>query len=190
MLTKPKLSILIPSLEKRLSFRVRLMGILNPQLNDDVEVISRIDDGSMTVGAKRNLLLEDSKADYIVFIDDDDLIEPFYVSKVLKALEKGPDVVGIHLLHYEDGFLKGFTHHSIKYNHWFQEPNKDQEGMTNYYRNPNHLNPVKREFAVKAGFPSIDFGEDRYYSQHLYDYLVTEEDILEPIYSYYHRNQK
>ncbi len=67
--------------------------------------------------------------------------------------------------------------HSIKYSQWFEK-----EGI--YYRCPNHLNVVKREIALKVGFPLIDRGEDRDYSYRLYEHLKTEAEIEGTIYFY------
>lgn len=185
-----KLSILILSLNRRKHYLNKLKNILEPQLNDNVEVLYSIDDGEKSIGTKRNELLNDAIGDYICFVDDDDLISNDYVEKILKATETNPDTIGIHLLHKEDGILRGLTYHSLKYDKWWDEPNKNNPTLKNYYRNPNHLNPVKREYAIQVGFPEINNGEDRWYSQNILKFLKTEEYIETPIYEYLVRTQK
>jgi glycosyltransferase involved in cell wall biosynthesis len=185
-----KLSILILSLGRRKHYLDRLMGILKPQENEEVEILINTDNGEKSIGTKRNELLKDAIGDYICFVDDDDVVSNDYIDKILKATESNPDTIGIHLLHKEDNILRGLTYHSLKYTHWWDETNKENPNLKNYYRNPNHLNPVKREYALEVGFPEINHGEDRWYSQNILKFLKTEEYIETPIYEYLVRTQK
>jgi len=185
----PKLSILICSLNRRHEFLKRLISLLKPQISKEVEVLVSIDDGENTIGRKRNNLLQQSIGKYIAFIDDDDIVSDVYVSSILKAVEFEPDVVGIHLQMIENNTLTGLTYHSLKYKTWYDEPT-DKPGLRKYYRNPNHLNPVKRELALKVGFPDINNGEDRVYSYNLLQFINTEVCIDDPIYTYMVRNNK
>ena len=184
-----KLSILILSLENRKSYLDRLLTILNPQITEEVEVLIELDNGESSIGKKRNSLLQKSSGQYICFVDDDDLVSYDYVSKILKAIEKNPDVVGMHLLHFNDNQLAGFTYHSLNYRTWFETRDLTL-GFMRYYRNPNHLNPVKREYALNVGFPEISMGEDKVYSQNILRYLNKEQYIFEPIYYYMFRSIK
>ena len=179
-------SILICSLDSRKDFLDRLLHCLTPQVqySDDVEIIVELDDGTMSIGAKRNKLLKRAKGEYIAFIDDDDLVSSTYVHKVLKALSTKPDCVGIHLLHFENGHQRGFTYHSLDYKTWY-ECSETTLGTKLYYRNPNHLNPVKRVHALATGFPEISMGEDKDYSERLLRHLHTEVYIREPLYFYF-----
>ena len=185
-----KLSILIPSMHTRELFRKRLLDVVNPQLTKYVELLIDIDGGEVSIGVKRQRMIEKAKGEYIAFADDDDLISSSYVRLVLKALKKNPDVLGIALLHYIDYKLFGKSFHSLQYDHWWDEPDPDNPGGYFFYRCPNHLNPVKRELALKAGYPDLKFGEDHEYSRRLLKLLETEEYITEPIYYYYERAKK
>lgn len=185
-------SILICTLDERKEFLNRLLFILNPQVEqfkNEVEIIIEKDSGEMSIGQKRNLLLDKAQGEYIAFIDDDDIVSSDYVDKILKALQSKPDCVGMHLLHFNDGQLGGFTYHSLKYNSWFESRDL-ATGMMRYYRNPNHLNPVKREYALATKFPEISMGEDREYSHNILSLLKSEEYIVEPIYWYLYRSNK
>lgn len=183
-----KLSILIPTLSNRSDFLNRLMTVLNPQISEEVEVITELDSGQISIGEKRNNLLNKSKGEYISFVDDDDLVSHDYVKLILKAIKNNPDVVGMHLLHYNNNVLGGLTYHSLQYSSWFEEL-ETTSSLYRYYRNPNHLNPVKRELAVKVKFPPISMGEDRNYSMRLLPLLKTEAYIVEPIYYYLYRTK-
>jgi len=159
------------------------MSILSPQLTDAVEVLTELDDGTRSIGWKRNALLDRASGEYVCFVDDDDIVSSDYVERILKATQSKPDCVGMHLLHFRDAVLKGFTYHSVKYASWYEEVDRST-GYLRFYRCPNHLNPVRREHALKCRFPDCSFGEDRVYSMKLRKCLVTEEYVVEPIYFY------
>lgn len=180
------LSILIPSLTNRKKFLNQILISLEAQLIDGVEVCINIDNGQKSVGQKRNELLKAANGKYVAFIDDDDYISDDYVSLVLNAVKDGCDVVGMHLLmtRKEMQETEERTYHSLKYKHWYDEPDPDRKGKRRYFRNPNHLNPVKRELALAVGFPELDHGEDHDYSKRLLPLLKTEVYIEQPIYYY------
>jgi hypothetical protein len=162
--TKVKLSILICHLAGRGPQLARLRAVLDPQVCDAVEILVETDNGEMPVGKKRNILLDRAQGDYICFIDDDDMVPDYYVAEILAAIVPDkdgntPDVVGIvgHYFHGDRPPQK-FVH-SVRYSDWHIE----RSGQMN--RTPNHLNPLRRSLALKAGFPEIDHGEDFEYSQ-------------------------
>ena len=185
-----KLSILICSVTKRKEFLDRLLKILEKQKTDDVEILVEIDDGEKSIGTKRNILLEKSKGEYITFIDDDDTIPKYYIGEILEGIKYKPDVIGIHLIMDHDGKHSERTYHSLRYGYWYHEPDQENFGRLKYYRNPNHLNPVKRELAVQVKFPEINQGEDKDYSMRLLPLLNTEYYIPLPIYFYEYRSVK
>ena len=160
-----------------------------PQKTDEVEIIVITDGGEKSIGTKRNEAINKSTGEYVCFIDDDDLVSKDYVPKILNAIKTKPDCVGIHLLHFNDGNLGGLTYHNLNYDHWYEQ-REDVIGMMRYYRNPNHLNPVRREYAIKCPFPEISMCEDRDYSMNILKYLKKQELILEPIYYYLYRSRK
>lgn len=187
-----KFSILICTLESRQDYLKRLLSILEPQVNQfpgDVEIVIEKDSGKMSIGKKRNMLLDKSQGEYIAFVDDDDIVSSDYVSKILEAIQSKPDTVGMHLLHFNDGNFAGLTYHSLRYQSWFENQDKST-GLMRYYRNPNHLNPVRREHALSTKFPDISMGEDKDYSGKLLKKLKTEQYITEPIYYYFFRSNK
>ncbi len=176
-----RLSILICSVIGRERKLNRLLEELKQQYHKAIEILVEIDNREITTGAKRNILLEKAKGDYIAFIDDDDRISINYVVKILRALKTNPDCCSLN------GFLIRPKHvfpfyHSIDYLKWY---NKD--GI--YYRSPNHLNAVKRELALQAKFPDKTMGEDVDYSTRLKSLLKTETKIQGTLY-YYLKNKK
>jgi glycosyltransferase involved in cell wall biosynthesis len=172
-----KFSILICTLDKRQTHLERLMKILQPQITEEVEVLTEKDNGEILIGAKRNKLLERASGSYVAFIDDDDRVDAQYVSKILSAIETEPDCVGIEGIMKTDGRNACKFIHSLRYREWFEK-----SGV--YFRNPNHLNPVKREIALSVKFPELNHGEDHDYSKRLLEHLTKEVYINGPIYFY------
>ena len=185
-----KLSILVTTMPSRAFYLERVKRSLKDQITDDVELLILEGDSNQSIGSKRNALLDMAKGDYVSFVDDDDTVVYHYVSSILKATETSPDVVGIHLLYYEDYSFRGSAYHSLKFNEWFDEPKSEHPPLRNYYRTPNHINPVKRELALRVKFPDINIGEDRDYSMRLKPLLTSEVYISDPIYSYLFRTIK
>ena len=174
-----KLSVLIPSLSSRRESLEQLHACLNPQKTDQVEFIVVSDSGQMSIGQKRNMLLSQSRGQYVAFVDDDDMVPPDYVARILKALESNPDCTSLTgKIVFSDGYSRPFIH-SLRYDKWVD----DHEGKV-YYRPPNHLNAVRRDLALKVGFPSWNSGEDRYFSHHIRPLLKREEWIEGTLYEY------
>lgn len=173
-----KLSILIVTLKSREKLLYGLKRVLKNQLTSDVEVLVSCDEKEASIGAKRNSLLNSAKGKYISFIDDDDLVSPFYVSEILKAIENNSDCVGIRGIITLKNIGPRIFEHSLKNTSWFEKDNV-------YYRCPNHLNPIKREIALSTGFPDISNQEDRAYSFNLQGKLKTESFIDMPLYYYF-----
>ena len=69
-----KLSILTVTLKQRMPVFENLARVLKTQANSSVEMLAVCDSGEKTIGAKRNELLEAAKGDYVVFVDDDDMV--------------------------------------------------------------------------------------------------------------------
>ena len=181
--SKKKLSILITTLDSRQKLFEPLKNNLRAQITPEVEVLISRDKGESSIGAKRNSLLNSATGEYISFVDDDDNVSETYVAKILKAIKDNPDCVGIEgIITLNDIGPRKFIH-SLKYKHWFEEGEI-------YYRFPNHLNPVKREIALKVMFPDISNQEDRAYSYKIQELLKTETYIDEPIYYYYPSSER
>lgn len=178
---KPVLSILICTMPQRELLFKRLEAKLLPQLTSSVECIVHKDNGDISIGEKREKLKHEAKGEYIVYIDDDDLISRHYVRNILSTINTPyklkPDAIGIKGIYTMDGKERKRLYCSSIYKHWTDAGNK-------VYRPLNHLTPVKTELALQAPFPSIYYGEDRFYSEALKKLVVTE--IMAPGYLYWY----
>lgn len=183
----PKLSILICSLESRRESLRQLALTLGAQLTADVELLIDTDNGERTIGRKRNRLLLDSTGESVCFIDDDDKVPADYCSQILTALETSPDCVGFNLAYYVDGKPKGTAIHSLRYERYGQR--RTPQGML-YERTPNHLNPIRRELALQAGFTDKNHGEDTDFAVKVRPLLKTEVFIDQVMYHYFFDSKK
>jgi hypothetical protein len=180
-----RLSVLICTLPSRSALLDKLVDELYAQADSegwDIEVIvdSRT---NITVGAKRQALLERSRGDYVCFVDDDDWIAHDYVGRICRAIisELSPDCIAISGVMTTAGAVPEPFYNSIANTEWHSK-----DGA--HYRTPTHLSPVKRELALQAGFSSMSYGEDHDYSQRLRPLLKTEASTgRAPLYFYFYQ---
>lgn len=180
-----KLSILVPSLLNRDRFRDRLISLLKPQVErPDVEVIFTIDEGEVSIGAKRNKLIEDASGKYVVFIDDDDRISADYVDQMMEGIDKDVDAVCIRQIITFDGRNPKLV---------IDSPYQEATFRDNiYYRGAQHLDAIKKEIAIQIKYPDKSFGEDAEYTKVLADskLIKTWHNIMKPVYFYEYRSKK
>jgi glycosyltransferase involved in cell wall biosynthesis len=174
------LSVLTCTLQSRIKKFSELNNHLKAQAKkySQIELLASIDNGEKTIGEKRNELLNAASGEYVVFVDDDDMVSDDYVYQILKAIQhKKTDCYGIiGFILNKDKSKKKFIH-SLKYKEWFEDENA-------YYRCPNHLNPIRREHALAVGFKNISQGEDHDFSKRIQPLLKTEIFIPKPLYFY------
>jgi glycosyltransferase involved in cell wall biosynthesis len=181
-LMNPDLSILIATMGCRNEQFLKLMKLLLSQVNDfhNIEVIAYWNNGEKSIGEIRQALLNQSKGEYVCFIDDDDAIPPYYCVEILSNL--GKDYVGFEVELYNDGVLQPRVMHSILYKNWSQ----DAQG---FYRGVTHLNPIKRSIAIQGKFFG-EAGEDERWSRSVTPFVLTENYINKIMYSYRHSSDK
>jgi glycosyltransferase involved in cell wall biosynthesis len=175
------LSILIPTLPARIDSYANLIKALNKQITENnlinrVQILSFCDTKEISVGEKRNILLNKSCGRYVCFIDDDDLIASDYIIKIINAIQSNADVITFCGDYVENTLRTPFSIsmvHRGNYNH----PNI-------FYRLPNHLCPVKREIALSCQFTDKNFGEDSDYSERINKYVKNEFHIQDKLYFY------
>lgn len=175
-----KLSILIATIESRAGLFAELALKLDRQKTPQVEILFECDNKQMSIGRKRQILLERAKGDYVVFVDDDDDVSIDYVDEILTAIKSDPDCVGM-LIDCDMEGIKRNAIASLKYADW-----GDNKDGFKYVRSPYHKTPIKRWIALKAGFPDMRFGEDYEYSCRLHRSGLLKKEVMvtKPIYFY------
>ena len=180
-----RLSILIPTVHnRRNTFLPRILEQVYEQYDhlsvDDqkeVEILVLMDNKTIMLGDKRNLMIEQAQGEYVVFVDDDDRLSKNYIHSILMATYEKKDAI----VFLAEVSINGDT---PKVCHYSKDYDRDFNDNSNYYRLPNHICAVKKEIAEMVQFPSVLYGEDSGYSKKLKPLLKTETKINEVLYYY------
>jgi hypothetical protein len=142
----------------------------------NVEVLCLTDNKIMSIGRKRNLLVQIALGKYVVFVDDDDLLSHDYVSSMLSKIQEDSDVIVFRVM-YRNGTLEK----PVIYD--FDLP-EDSDGGDVFYRIPNHLMCFKKEVAQKVSYEDISYGEDALWAKAIRPYIKTQSKIDKVLYTY------
>jgi hypothetical protein len=165
-----KLTIAIPSIPSRIRMNLQpLFSRLMNQIGDrkDVEVLSILDNKSMTIGRKKQFLYEIAQGKYTAIIDDDDDVTDDYVSEVTSAISLSDDVDVIS--YDQQAFIEGVPFLvacdiSHPYQSGFDQlPSKPKDQFGNYIpcrRPPWNWCAWKTDIARRCFFGNSNFGED------------------------------
>jgi glycosyltransferase involved in cell wall biosynthesis len=177
-----KLSILICSVNttERQKNLNKLMHELNHQVcsnyaEEIVEILVEKDNGELSVGEKRNILIDKANGEYICFIDDDDFIASNYLNTILQNLTK--DILLIRIEHLIQGNKSVTIQPSLYIDNL----------VTNeliYCANHLHLCPHKRLISKQIKFKELNFSEDIDYSQRIIPTINSYDLITEALYIY------
>ena len=165
--------------------------------SDCVELIFCRDDKSLSIGEKRNKLIEIATGEYISFIDDDDAVTKDYFIQFfdnLKKVDYRPDAFTLRgKITIDNGQPEIFEHHP-KYAEWKTNMLSPAQIDTEvkYERYINHLNFIKKDIAKQITFPEKNHGEDHDYSTALQNskLITTFIEIPEIIYEYRYTSNK
>lgn len=180
------LSILVCTvLERNKQFK-ELKAEFEWQIGDlPIEFLYEQDNKQISVGAKRQKLLERSRGKYVVYFDDDDWPEVYYVSEIVAALETEPDCLGYLIKMTTNGEREQVCCHSLRYPEW-----KEKVDGYDYVRNVSHFNVCKRDLAIQVGFQDKRFGEDKIYSDAVTKLCKTEVFIDKFMFHYRYSNRQ
>ena len=170
--------ILICSVWQRTDLLTGLLGELQRQWQPGLRVLVARDNLEMSVGDKRQMLLQAAGAEYVSFIDDDDSVAPDFVERIMGALAERPDYVGFRVHCTERGEPRVHAIHSLANSGWHNTAHT-------LYRDISHLNPMPRTLAIQSGFEG-GYGEDGRWVDGLRGLLHTEVYIDSDLYYYQH----
>jgi hypothetical protein len=115
-----------------------------------VEYLTYFDNREMSIGLKRQWLLERAAGKYMSFVDDDDDITDAYIEDLVETIRKEYHVMRLR------GQISQFTFtHSLQ--------NKITDTMATdqgFRRPPNHLNPMMTDVARMIPFKNATRAED------------------------------
>lgn len=160
------LSILIPSIPERSDKLNALLNELKRQQKSlydnhptlgEVEILinegSRFLEGGLSVGKKREALVQQASGRHLCFLDDDDKIYPNYLEELVRALQCNPDVVTFKSLFTCD-------YYCTVINMMLFEKNEEATPYKEVNRNAWHICPVRSSIAKKCEFKDINDAED------------------------------
>lgn len=151
-------SFLIPSISGRELSLVRLtqsihekMARLAPSLRYTINL--GFDNREMSIGMKRQTMIQASHGKYSAFIDDDDTITDAYVEDLCACIQGGYPTMRLR------GQMKEYTFtHSVNVKLDDRMATKDDPPI--FQRPPNHLNPMFSDIAKLIPFKNAVHGED------------------------------
>lgn len=181
----PKLSILLCTVVSRANlFALLHAHLLKQAEGKPVEILVACDNKEISIGKKRQNLLEAATGDYVVYIDDDDWVSETYVDQILAALETDPDCVGFKIRCTMNGGAPLMASASMRYKQW----GDNQDGFR-FVRSCYHKTPHRREIGLRVGFPDLRYCEDKPYSAGIMKYLKTEVYIDDILYEYRYKHE-
>lgn len=149
-----------------------LLAELDRQQLPGMSVLVYRDNLEHTIAEKRQALLEASGAEYTCFIDDDDMVPPWYAARIMQALQERPDYIGFrvkYLIDGEDQWLP--AEHSLRHSGWWGS----NAGL---YRDISHLNPVRREVALAGKFDGGEYSEDSRWAAMVRDSGLARSEVF------------
>jgi hypothetical protein len=172
------LSILIPTVPGRETKLYSLLAGLDAQVRTapDVELLVLRDNRGMTIGEKRNRMIQIARGDYVVFVDDDDAVTTDYVGVITEKLRvERPDVLCFSVTVRGHGPEKPCRYH----------PDFEHQNLpTGYTRKPNHLMPWRRDLALAVPFPALKVGEDTNWAAAIAPKAAKIATIARALYTY------
>jgi len=139
--------------------------------------------GGLSIGKKRQKLVEQAEGKYLCFLDDDDEIAPNYVETLVRMCIKNKDVVTFRNFTTTDFYwtlIDMSLHHK-------QDEEATPERIVK--RRPWHICPVRSRFAKQFQFPDINYYEDSVWVDNVFRLCRTEEHTDQILSSYRHSSK-
>jgi GT2 family glycosyltransferase len=172
------LSILIPTLGKRVKLLNPLVEELKRQIGESKVEILIDNDERKTTGEKRNQLKNSALGKYIIYLDDDDEPAKYYVEELLKGCDSDSDCIVFN------GYMTTNGRNRVNFIIRLGEKYECRHGV--YYRYPNHICAFKKDLVKSINFPHKTIGEDYEWATKVRDLgvLKTQYIIEKDMYHY------
>lgn len=173
------LTVGVLSVLSRLDRLAALLGDLSRQADGlSAEILCLFDNKRRTIGAKRNAMLDIARGRFIMFVDDDDRVEPDYVQSVLQAILANPntDCVVFDVLVHIHGQSQKVCKYGVELSH-------GEDGGA-YYRLPNHVMCHRVDIARRFPYQDISYGEDDIFAAAIRNSIGSQIRIPKILYHY------
>jgi glycosyl transferase family 2 len=188
------LSILIPTTPDRNEMFTELYNELNKQLEymqtfhpslGEIEILvdssKRFLDGGLSIGKKREALVQRAEGMYLCFLDSDEQIAGNYLETLVRLCQRNTDVVTFRSLANLDSYwcVVDMSRHNV----FNQETHPEK--IVN--RLPWHICPVKSHIAKIHPFKDSNYGEDWEWMDKVLRSCTSEAKTNAVIHMYKHR---
>lgn len=181
-----KLELLIPTVVTRDEQFRRLVNVLKPQVakyKGDIGVLAYWNNYEHPLGDIRQRMQEKATGEYIVFIDDDDTVPPYFCDEIYPLLD-GVDHIGYQINFIRNGRQQLPVYHTIKSKGYYDD-------STGFYRKVTPKDPIRRELSLKGDYSRADYriglGEETVWMEDVTDLVKTEHYIDKIMYHYEQR---
>lgn len=180
-----QLSILIPSVPRRLPKLTALVLSLEKQSDPRMEVLIFMDNFRRPLGSKRNALMAQARGKYLLHLDDDDALADDFARTILPVLENETS----DLVHYDGkASLNGspFFDVTTRIGAENTHPNHNPDGsFTNIVRTPWTWCCWRTDFARQFSFPDHhDGAEDAFFLRQALPKVMTSRKIDRALFFY------
>lgn len=146
----------------------------------EVEILCLIDNKKMSIGEKRQSILDIARGKWVAFMDDDDDVSDDYISSLCDVMKSNQDVDVIT-------FDQHCTVNGLQFVVNFSMKNKLERyipGMTFVRRPPFHMCFWKNTIAKNSIFANSSYGEDYAWCLSMYPHVKTEIHIDKQLHLY------
>jgi glycosyltransferase involved in cell wall biosynthesis len=136
-------------------------------------------DGGLSIGEKRNNLVQRATGKYLCFCDVDDLPAPNYIETLVRMAQGNSDVITFRNFTTTDFYWTVID---------MRLGNNDEQSTPDKIVNRNcwHICPIKSEIAKRHRFPFINYSEDSEWMSSVLDDCYTEAHTDQILHSYRH----
>lgn len=187
------LSVLIATIPERKEMYTKLVNELwrqrdilekiHPSLGDvsfSVDESKSFMNGGLSIGKKRQALVEKARGKYLCFLDDDEDIAPNYLETIVRLCQLDCDVVTFRSVAKMDNYW-AVIDMSLK-------NNEDEEATPDRIvkRRPWHINAIRTSFALLYEFPDVNDSEDALWMRNIIYHLESEAHTDAILHQYNH----
>lgn len=183
-----KLSIMILSVPRRVEngvFKDLFLECSRQAEGKPVEILAFVDNKKITIGEKREVLLQATHGQWVCYCDDDDGLDANFIDEILKAIDSGqnPDVIVFKQSAVLDGGNPFIVSFGIENKN--EPTRKDEKGQwVDIKRLPFHMCVWKASIAKKHHVPFISYGEDWAWAEKMLTEVKTQYRIDKVLHYY------
>ena len=155
------------------------LGELEIVVNSSVKFL----DGGLSIGKKREALVQAANGEYLCFLDDDESISPDYVETLMRLCYKDSDLCTFRAI------VKMETFWTILDMSLVYPENEQITPESTVRRPPWHVCPMKSKYAKMFDFKDINAAEDFEWMEKVLAMCVTESHTDRVIFQYNHKSE-